>query len=51
MMTRQQIFKQIKEARRTMLQLAKLYPAAFDKDGKPIIAELRWPPVKPGGTP
>jgi hypothetical protein len=42
-MTRDQILRQIREARRTMRQLAKLYPGAFDKQGRPIVAVLRWP--------
>jgi hypothetical protein len=32
-----------REARETMRQLAKLYPGAFDKNGKPLVATLRLP--------
>ena len=42
-MTRAQILRQIREARRTMKQLAKLYPGCFDKHGKPIVAVLSFP--------
>lgn len=35
-----------REARQTMEQLAKLYPGAFDKNGKPIVATLTFPKVK-----
>lgn len=39
-----QDFKRIQaEARKTMKILAKLYPACFDKNGKPIVATLRFP--------
>ena len=49
-MTRAQILRQQREARRTMKQLARLYPGAFDKQGKPRVAVLRWPPEVPGGV-
>lgn len=34
------------EVRRDMEQLAKIYPHAFDKNGKPIVATLTFPKVK-----
>ena len=35
-----------REARQTMEQLAKLYPDAFDKNGKAIVATLTFPKIK-----
>ena len=34
-----------REARQTMEQLARLYPGAFDKNGKPIVATLSLPKI------
>jgi hypothetical protein len=42
-MTRAQILRQIREARRAMQMLAKLYPGAFDKHGKPLVASAKLP--------
>lgn len=42
-MTRDQILRCIAEARASMRALAKLYPAAFDKDGRPLVATLAFP--------
>jgi len=43
MMSRADFLKQAAEARKTMQELAKLFPGCFHSDGRPIIAELRWP--------
>jgi len=45
-MTLADILRHKAEARKTMEQLAKLYPGAFTKDAKPIVATLRWPERK-----
>lgn len=45
-MTLEQIKRQQREARKTMRQLAKLYPGAFDSKGKPIVATLRLSSIK-----
>lgn len=34
-----------REVRRDMTQLAKIYPDAFDKNGKPIVATLTLPKI------
>lgn len=47
-MTRAQIMKQIAEARRSMRQLAKLYPGAFDKNGRAIVAVAAFPRLPAG---
>jgi hypothetical protein len=45
-MTRAQLLRQLREARRTMRQLAKMYPGAFDARGRPIVAVLRLPALE-----
>ena len=47
-MTRDQILRCVAEARTSMLALAKLYPAAFDKDGRPLVAALTFPKLPKG---
>jgi hypothetical protein len=42
-MTNAQLMKQIAEARRSMKALAKLYPGAFDKNGRAIVAVAAFP--------
>lgn len=37
-LTRAGLLRQIREARRTMRRLAKLYPGAFDENSKAIVA-------------
>jgi len=32
-----------RQARADLAALAKLYPGAFDKQGRPLVATLRWP--------
>jgi hypothetical protein len=45
-MTREQLLRQQRMARKSMAKLAKLYPGAFDKDNKPIVATLQLPTLK-----
>ena len=42
-MTRAQLLYQKREVRKLFKQLAKLYPGAFDKQGRPLVATLRLP--------
>lgn len=37
--------RQIAEARKTMDQLRKLYPGAFDENGKAIVATAHFPRI------
>lgn len=45
---RRRFLAQFDEARKEMDQLSRMFPAWFDKNGKPIIAELRLLPSPPG---
>ena len=38
LLTKQDILRVQKECRDSMKQLAKLYPGAFDRNGKPLVA-------------
>lgn len=42
-MTRDDILRQIAEARQSMQELARLYPGCFTADGKPIVASAHFP--------
>ncbi len=42
---RKRFLAQFDEARRELASLAKLFPACFDKAGRPIVAELRLIPT------
>lgn len=41
--TRKQLLKQIADSRRTVRQLARLFPEFFDKNGHAITAVLTFP--------
>lgn len=40
---RKRFLAQFDDARCELAALAKLFPSYFDKNGRPIVAELRWP--------
>ena len=41
--TKPALLRQMREARRDMERLAKMYPACFDRNGKPLVATLHLP--------
>lgn len=48
-MTNAEFLKQKALARKTMKQLAKIMPGAFDKNGRALVATLTmYPPIKKG---
>lgn len=50
-MTRDDLLSMQAECRAAMLELARLFPACFHADGRPIVAELRLPEYEQRATP
>ena len=46
MMTRADFIRQAAEARKTMQELARLFPGCFHADGRPIVASAHLPTLK-----
>jgi len=45
-MTKEDLDRVYREAAEDVAKLAALFPSCFDKNGRPIVAELRWPGAK-----
>ncbi len=45
-MTREDFIRQAAEARKTMQELARLFPGCFHADGRPIVASAHFPTLK-----